>query len=191
MSIITKTIGKDLPSGDYIEVTVEERDGSTQLSPGFSITGSVWERRPSHTGRARKRAGREEDMGGMIHDVIEEALPRLKPIIDVHLANQAGVPMYAKENGWYFYSGGAAAYERRQVERGELASYYGKMLETSDHDRGAQALHIPPTDLPTGLDREGFEAFVDSLTERYAADAAKAREVMATIVDGQGVEQVR
>ncbi|QQO39494.1 hypothetical protein SEA_NAMAGO_93 [Microbacterium phage Namago] len=189
MSYITKTIAKDLPNGDYIEAVAQERDDSSTLSPGFSVTGSLWERSGSFRGRIRKRNGREEDMGGMLHEGILHAFPELKPIIDVHLANQAGVPMYAKENGFYFYSGKAAEHERKMVAKGELASYYGKMLEVSDHDRAARALRISPDELPTGLDRAGFEAFVDSLTERYAADAARAREVMAAMVDGQGVER--
>ncbi|QQO39271.1 hypothetical protein SEA_RUDY_89 [Microbacterium phage Rudy] len=188
MSYITKRIAKDLPNGDYIEAVAQERDNSGTLSPGFSVTGSLWERSGSFRGRIRKRNGREEDMGGMLHEEILHAFPELKPIIDVHLADQAGVPMYAKENGWYFYSGSASAYERREMASGaRLAAYQKHQL--SDHDRGARTLRVSPDELPTGLDRAGFEAFVDSLTERYAADAARAREVMAAMVDGQGVER--
>ncbi|UJD20823.1 hypothetical protein SEA_ALUMINUMJESUS_88 [Microbacterium phage AluminumJesus] len=188
MPYITKTIAKDLPNGDYIEVTAQERDDSGTLSPGFSVTCSLWEHRSSHRGRIRKRNGLEADAFGAWDEEILHTFPELKPIIDVHLADQAGVPIHAKANGFYFYSGKAAEHERARA-KGELASYYGKMLEVSDHDRGARALRISPEELPTGLDRAGFEAFVDSLTERYAADAARAREVMAAMVDGQGVER--
>ena len=189
MSYITKTVGKDMPDGEYIEVTAVERDNSRTLSPGFSITCLVWDSTPRLSGRERKRRGREADGGGAALSLIAQLFPELQPIIDVHLADQAGVPMYAKANGWYFYSGDASAYERLQVEKRNLTGYYAKMLETPDHERAARALHIPPADLPTGLDHEGFEAFVDSLTERYAADAQRAREVMAEMVDGMGVQR--
>lgn len=188
MSVITKTIARDLPNGDYLEVTVEERDGSTALSPGFSITGWLWERHGRVSGRARKRSDREPDTGGMLHDEILDWFPQLQPVIHVHLADQSGLPMHAKANGWYFYSGGASEYERKMIAAGKDYGY-SRNLEMSDHDRGARALHIPPADLPTGLAKGEFEWFVDSLTERYAADARRAREVMANLVDGNGVER--
>lgn len=187
MPYITKTVAKDLPNGDYIEVTAQERDNSGALSPGFSVTGSLWLRGGSLRGRIRKRNGREEDMGGTLHDIITQHFPELRPIIDVHLADQAGVPMYAKANGWHFYSGDSSTYEREMIAAGKDYGY-SRRLEVSDHDRGARALRVSPDELPRGLDKAGFEAFVDSLTERYAADAARAREVMAAMVNGEGVE---
>lgn len=97
--------------------------------------------------------------------------------------------MHAKANGWYFYSGKAAAYERRQIAAGRDYGY-SRLLESSDHDRAARALHIDPTDLPDDLaDREQFEAFVDSLTEAYAHQAAVARAVMSSLTDGERVER--
>lgn len=96
--------------------------------------------------------------------------------------------MYAKENGWYFYSGESSKYERAEIAAGRDYGY-SRMLETSDHDRAARTLHIPPADLPTGLTKEGFEAFVDSLSERYVLDAQRARDVIASLADGQGVER--
>lgn len=183
MSYITKIANRDLPDRGYIEVTAQERDDSGTLSPGFSITASVWYASPRVSGRERARRGTDIDAGGADHDLIAQVFPDLQPIIDVHLADPQGVPMYAKANGWHFYSGAAADYEREQVERGY--SWYAKQLETSDHDRAARALRVSPEELPTGLDKEGFYAFIDSLTERYAADAAKAREVMASMTDGR------
>lgn len=187
MPYITKTIAKDLPNGDYIEVTAYERDDSGTLSPGFTITSDLWERRHS-SGRARKRNGLEQDACGQLHDLVVQHFPHLAPVIHVHLADQNGVPMHAKANGWHFYSGGSSEYERRMIANGKDYGY-SRMLKVSDHDRAARALHISPDELPTGLDKAGFEAFVDSLTERYAADAARAREVMAAMVDGEGVER--
>lgn len=186
MSYITKTIGRSMADGSYVEATVEERDDSGALSPGFSVTGSVWEKHGKISGTARKRNGREEDMGGCVHDEVLTAFPHLAPIVHVHLADQSGLPMHAKANGWYFYSGDASAHERKMIDLGKDYGY-SRNLEMSDHDRAARSINVPPAELPTGLTKGGFEAFVDGLAERYAADAAKAREVMATLVDGAGV----
>lgn len=190
MPYITKTIARSLPNGDYIEATAELRDDSGALSPGFSVTGSIWEQYPNASGRARKRLGHEEDAGGCVHDEILRALPKLAPLVKVHLASPDGLPMHAKANGWHFYSGDAAAYERRQIEAGRDYGY-SRMLEMSDHDRAARALNIDPADLPTGLTRPEFDTFVDSLADRYTADAAEARQVLDSLTDGEGVEAVR
>lgn len=189
MSNTTRTIARDLPNGDYIEVTAEERDGADGLSAGFAITADLWEKQGNVTGRARKRLGREQDRGGCLHDEILAAFPHLAPIVHVHLSNPDGLPMHAKANGWYFYSGGASAYERQSIAEGKDYGY-SRLLEKSDHDRAAQALHIAPVDLPTGLSRDEFDAFVDGLAGRYAEDVATARQVLADMVNGFGVEPV-
>lgn len=187
MSNVTRTIARDLPNGDYIEVTAEMRNGSDGLSPGFSVTAAVWERRGNAKGRTRKRQGRDCDLAGCIHDAILAAFPNLAPVVAVHLADLGGLPMHAKANGWYFYSGGASAYEREKIAKGQDWGY-SRNLQASDHDRAAQALNIDPADLPAGLDREGFHAFVDSLANRYADMAQRAREAIESLTDGQGVE---
>jgi hypothetical protein len=185
-----KVIGRDLPGGVYVEIAAEIRDGSDGLSAGFSVTGLLWERHGTWNGRACKRNGRDCDAGGQIVDEIRAAAPELEPIMAVHLADLAGVPMHAETNGWYFYSGGASAWERAQVAAGHDYGY-SRQLEVSDHDRAARALNIPPADLPTGLDRAGFGAFVASLADRWAAQAAAARDVFSAMVDGAGVEDGR
>ena len=88
----------------------------------------------------------------------------------VHLADLDGMPMHAKANGWYFYSG-----ESRQYEDKTYGPAYTVRLGT-DHERAARALHVPPADLPIGLDKEGFDAFANSLNERWQAQAKAARD---------------
>lgn len=184
---VTKTIGRDLPNGDYIEIHAEERDDSGTLSGGVAITALGWEKRGTWSGRAAKRNGRDAVYGGCVHEIILSVAPELAPIVAAHLADQDGTPMHAEANGWYFYSGGAAAYEREQIARGHDWEY-SRLLETSDHDRAARALNIPPADLPTGLTREGFAEFVRSLAERWAGQADAARVALASMIDGDGVE---
>lgn len=106
----------------------------------------------------------------------------------VHLADPSGLPMHAKANGWYFYSGQAAAYEREKIAAGQDYGY-SRQLERSNHDRAARALNIEPGELPTNLaTREDFDAFVDSLNETYAHQAQVARAVISSLADGERVE---
>lgn len=177
---IKQTITRTLPSGELLEITTLERDGSDGLSPGFSTTALLWEPRGRISANARRNNGSEPDALGCLHDEILQAAPELTPLIEMHLCDPDGVPMYAKANGWYFYSGKAAVYERQQVARGHDYGY-SRMLETSDHDRAAAALRIDPADLPEGLDQEGFNAFVDSLAQLYRSRAALAREMLHTL----------
>lgn len=183
----SKTIAFDLPDRGYLEITATERDGSDGLSPGFSITGDRWGARVNIGGRARKRQGWEPDASGMLREEILWVSPELRPVIDVHLADPTGLPMHAKANGWYFYTGQAAAYEREKIAHGEDYGY-SRNLRESDHVRAAKALHIDPTELPADLDEHGFSAFVNSLAERYRAQAQHARELLDSLIDGDGIE---
>lgn len=182
----TKTIGRDLPNGAYIEIEAEFRTGG-DLSPGFAISGSIWEKRGTWDGRARKRKGLDSDAGGQVTEEILAVAPELGPIVKAHLSDPSGVPMHAVANGWYFYSGKAAAYERQKVAEGKDYGY-SRMLEESDHERAARALNIPAGDLPEGLDEAGFKEFADSLAGVWARQAADARAALDAMKDGDGVE---
>lgn len=182
MSATVKIIGRDLPNGDYVEIRAEERDDSGTLSPGFAITLTGWEKRGTWSGRAAKRNGREPVYGGADHDTILAAAPELAPIVAAHLADPDGTPMHAEANGWYFYRGAHIDYERKHYGQGYVDRH------GTPHERAARSLHIPPADLPAGLDREGFAAFVASLADRWAGQAQAARDALAAMIDGDGVE---
>lgn len=185
---ITKTIARDLPDGGYLEVTAELRDDSGTLSPGFCLTGSLWERYGTRSGRVRARNGADIDAGGQLVETMLTAYPELTPFARVHLAAPDGTPMHATANGWYFYSGGAAAYERSQIARGRDYGY-SRMLERSDAQRAADYLRIDVADLPTGITtRWAFDRFAETLADRWAQDAATAVAILDALVDGDGVE---
>lgn len=184
---VSKTLGYDLPGGDYLEITAEERDDFGTLSAGFSVTGDLWEKSGRISGRARKRMGREQDACGMLHEEILKAAPHLKPLVDVHLAAPDGTPMHALANSWYFYSGEAARYEHAQIALGRDYGY-SELLKCSDVERAAQALHIDPADVPSGLDKGAFTAFVGSLWNIHRKQAETARNLLNIMVDGHGVE---
>jgi hypothetical protein len=187
MSVKKKIIGRDLPNGDYIEIQAWEGDGSDGLSAYFAVTCDGWEKRGTWSGRVAALHGRESTFGGSCHDLILSVAPELAPIVAVHLASLNGEPMHAVVNGWYFYSGECSTYERARVAAGE--NLYSENLKMSDHDRAARALRLGPDELPTGLDKQGFADFAESLKDRWLRDAAAAREVMAAMVDWDGVER--
>lgn len=176
------TLERTAPNGDFYRIEAHEHVIGSQ-APHFSVTGEVWKSRRNASGATRARLGRESDGGGCMHDEILAVAPELAPVVLVHLASADGLPIHAKANGWYFYSGKASAYERESIARGQDWGY-ARLLETSDHDRTARALHISPDVLPVGLDETAFHAFVDGLADTYAAQAQAARDVIASIENG-------
>ncbi len=73
----------------------------------FSITGTEW--LPGYSKYDGKVIdGKNYKMGsaGAMHDIISKSYPELKDFIKLHLSDKNGVPMYAVENGWYFYTSG-------------------------------------------------------------------------------------
>lgn len=175
MTTITKTVEKVRPNGDFLLITAELRLDHPTLSDGFAITAKLWEKHGTRTGKRRRESGQEQDASGCIHDDIVRAIPRLKPLVLVHLADPDGVPMHAAANGWYFYSGKAREWEESRPEP------WHNPERLSDLARGARALNIPAEDLPSGMNREQFEAFTESLRPRWAEQARVARELLESL----------
>lgn len=181
----TKTIGRDLPNGDYIEITAQLREGDSRgLSDGFSVTCSGWEKRGTWSGRAAKRNGRESVYGGADHETILKAAPELYALVKVHLADPDGTPMHAEANGWYFYSGAHVDYEQKNYGE-EYIRRHG-----SPQERAARCLHIDPDELPAGLDKEQFSELCRHLAEHVWPRQAKvAKQILESMTDGEGVEE--
>lgn len=142
MNTITRTVEKVRPNGDFLIIKAELRLDHPTLSPGFSITGDLWERHGKRSGKRRYELGQEQDAGGCLHDDVLRAAPGLAPLVAVHLADPDGIPMHAVANGWYFYSGKAREWEESH------SNTYANREGLSDRVRGAQALHILSADLP-------------------------------------------
>jgi hypothetical protein len=183
-----------MPDGSYIEAHVELREVEEPgdrftaggLSPGFSVTGEVYDRHGTWSGAARKRNGREEDAGGCVHEEVLRAFPHLEPLVRVHLADPDGTPMHGEANGWYFYSGDA----RRAEERSQ---YGGNPDNLDDHERAQRALNIVGThQLADELTREEFALVCAELARTvWPAQAAAARAVLESLEDGAGVVNER
>lgn len=67
-------------------------------APHFAITGEIWK---AYNGA---KFGRDCISCGCIHDEIEKHFPgEFTDIITLHLSDNDGMPMYAVENGFYWY----------------------------------------------------------------------------------------
>ena len=80
------------------------RDGNSNAY--FSITGEV--------DRRAKNNRWVEESGGCIHEEILTQFPQLKPLCDIHLSDQNGVPMHAYENAGYW--AGQTKYQQLDLE---------------------------------------------------------------------------
>lgn len=96
-----KKLRKFISEKELITVTIETVNGY------FSLTGTTYSRR---AGRAHPEDciyidGKRYifESGGCIHEEIEEHFPELKPLIDLHLSDLDGTPLYAVENGLYWF----------------------------------------------------------------------------------------
>ena len=92
-----KTFMED--SKEYtIYVTPELHYIKGNNAPYFSITAQIWRSRNG------KRVGRDCCACGCLHEDIEKHFPNeYTDLINLHLSDINGVPMYAVENGWYWF----------------------------------------------------------------------------------------
>lgn len=68
------------------------RDGNSNAY--FGIGGDVF--------RLAKNGRKVWEMGGCIHEEIIKHFPELQPLVDIHLADEDGVPMHAYSNASYW-----------------------------------------------------------------------------------------
>ena len=127
-----KTLTKTLPDGRFIVAVIESPfDRAGGLFPAFTVTGSEW-KSERHYRREWVNTGLYSC--GCLHEILEETFPEIKPFISLHLCDASGIPMHGLENGWYWYS------------QGEI-------------DRLAKGYRMDTSNIPQGLNREGFENF--------------------------------
>lgn len=96
------------------QITKQTKDGVLKISistdginkPYFSITASI---NYIDGGSA----------GGCLHDEILDAAPELKPLVDIHLSDLDGVPMYAEANGWCWLAKAAGIPQRYEPTQSE------------------------------------------------------------------------
>lgn len=184
---IKRTLTRDLANGSRLVALIELRkDGDRGLSGGFSVTGELYEKHGTWTGKAQQLNGREADAGGCIHAELSKAFPKLAPIIALHLSAEDGTPMHALANALYWHEQSAGIIETgntygREKDRGETREQYCRRL-------ACETLRVES--LPANLDRAAKSARVlalrDGINSLTAKNARKAyRDAFATFVDAQ------
>jgi hypothetical protein len=87
-----------------VRAELESLGGQT---PRFSITGQI--------DRQAKNNRWMEECGGCIHEEILQQFPQLKPLVEVHLSDENGVPMHAYANAAYW--AGYTKYQKRDIAK--------------------------------------------------------------------------
>lgn len=140
------TIIRDRGRNRYVAtLEIRQPDNPRGLSPGFSITGEIYEPHGTWSGQAQHRNGRESDSGGAIGEELARIFPELAPFARVHLAGLDGAPWSAAANaGWYYpgaYSGPykpwlTCAREACADRRRRFATGMGELLREDETEDG-------------------------------------------------------
>lgn len=157
------------PAGTYLRAEGKLYQLPGNAHPHFSLVGEEWETK-GHYQRAGSRERGLIAMGAM-GDAIEELIPETAVLNALHLSDETGEPMHAVANGWYFYSGAAHEYKRN--------SPYSPEPTDTPHECAARTLRVSPEELPRGLDREGFEAFAETLRDRWQEEANRGKALLS------------
>lgn len=174
MPKIKRTLTKDLPGGTRVVAELElrlARDGERfcedGISPGFAVTGEIYEPRSNAKGAARQRQGREPDGSGAIGDTLVRYFPEIAPIVALHLSDPDGTPMHAEANGWYWYS----SYDGQGTHH--------NWDDRTDYDVACDYLRMGA--IPGPQNRASFKRLVDDQRERWADEAREARELLESL----------
>ena len=96
----------------------------------ISVTGEMYYERQDNDGYFFSS---EPDDCGMVHDLILQAFPWLRQLIDLHLADaRTGAPMYALDNGWYW------------IREDDPNNRYAAIITDKSRRRAAQYLRTTP-----------------------------------------------
>ena len=138
------------------------------------------------TGREKGRLGAGSDFGGCCHELILEAAPDMKPLVDLHGSDVNGEPTHAEANGWYWLAGACGGLgEKYHGGNGSPSKSTGECEQTlANHlrltlneARGLVVAAIAINDTKgTKETRNWFKHYVASLEDRWEQEADKAIE---------------
>jgi hypothetical protein len=141
----------------------------------FSITCEAYE-------KGKSKSDRNLIYAGCAHDEILEARSDLKLLVDLHLSDRLGQPMYAVENGFYYYQilkGNAKYHNKGKDDK----TKYTKVL--SDHLRislnETNLLIIELDKLPETQRKLSFSTFVFNNLDKWQNEAIKANKLIESL----------
>jgi hypothetical protein len=141
----------------------------------FSITCEAYKKGKSKS---------DENMlyAGCAHDEILTARSDLKLLVDLHLSDSLGQPMYAVENGFYYYQiiKGAAKYHNKEKDD---KTNYTKVL--AEHLRitlnEANLLIVELDKLPESQRKLSFSTFVFNNLDRWQNEAIEGNKLIESL----------
>lgn len=167
-------------------ITTKDSEGNTMFidielgrtkSIYWSITASVYE-------KGKRIVDKNMIYCGCLHDEILKVKPELKIFVNLHLSDGDGVPMYAGENGFYFYEIMTGVAKYHTPEKGDKEKYYDVLCKH---------LRIEPKDLDKliclmdGKTSEQkkifFASFCNDLMPYWKAQSNKALEILTTLCE--------
>lgn len=159
-----------------MKATIKTRDAdgnrmiiNISLTDYFSITGEIYE-------RGKPMTDKNMITGGCIHDDILKVHPDLKMFVDLHLSSSDGVPMYAFENGFFFYSDkhpNADTWFKIFCEHLRITKYEGDLLVAEMDKIGKK-----------DMQKLFFAAYVNQCLPRWKREAQTATELLEKISSG-------
>lgn len=131
----------------------------------FSVTAEIYTNRAQAT-RGIRENGRGMIGGGAMVEDIARAFPGLRPVVDLHLSDEAtGEPMHADANATYWYRIGDGPAD----EHGRMGTGY---------DAFSRHCRIPRGQVPEGMSDDELRAFLVNLRPMWRYQARKARRVL-------------
>ena len=141
----------------------------------FSITGTIWE-------KSKPKTDKNIISCGCIHDNILEVRPNLKNLIELHLSSLDGIPMYAVENGYYFYqiiNGTALHHKKEETDKVKYTKVLSDHLRISLNETNLLIIELDTT--PVAKRKFVFSNFVSNQLDRWEKEAKEALLFIETI----------
>jgi uncharacterized tellurite resistance protein B-like protein len=138
----------------------------------FAITATAW----------YKDGGQ---IAGCCHKEILEVRPDLKPFIDLHLSNENGEPMYAGENGFYYYEQMQGQAKYHKPEEGDKEKCYEVLknhLRITNFELDNLILSIENFEDQGKSMKQIFSDFVETLKPRWKVEADQAKELLKSLI---------
>jgi hypothetical protein len=140
----------------------------------FSITCEAYE-------KGKSKSDRNMIYAGCNHDEILAARPDLKLLVDLHLSDSLGQPMYAVENGFYYYQllTGTAKHNKEKDDKTNYTKVLAEHLRITVNE--ANLLIIELDKLPESQRKLSFSTFVFNNLDRWQNEAIKANKLIESL----------
>ncbi len=151
MNTTIKTTSKD---GSPLFINIRLSDPCKNGHNDFAITANMYKKGSAINDN-------NIDACGCLHDEILAVKPSLQLFVDLHLSDEQGLPMYAVENGYYWFSKDIAIF----------AKYMRIPLDKAKELRAEI------------FDKQQFTKWVETMKPTYLSQANEAKKQLAQLIE--------